>query len=54
MDLFMKYLMSDQTLFRDRDVLEIDHIPAQFEYREAQLRDLAFSMSPGSPRIPGH
>jgi len=48
-DQFMKYqyLMSDQTLFRDRDVFEIDHIPDQFEYREAQLRELAFSLSPG-------
>ena len=42
-----QYLMSDQTLFRDRDVFEIDHIPDQFEYREAQLRELAFSLSPG-------
>ena len=42
-----QYLMADQTLFRDRDVFEIDHIPDQFEYREAQLRELAFSLGPG-------
>lgn len=47
MDLFMKYLMSDQTLFRDRDVFEVDHLPDQFEYREPQLRELAFSLAPG-------
>lgn len=43
----MKYLMSDQTLFRDRDVFDNDHFPDQFEYRESQLRELAFSLSPG-------
>jgi hypothetical protein len=26
---------------------EIDHIPDQFEYREPQLRELAFSLAPG-------
>ena len=42
-----QYLMADQKLFRDRDVFEIDHIPDQYEYREAPLRELAFSLSPG-------
>lgn len=39
--------MSDQTLFRDRDVFDNDYLPDQFEYRETQLRELAFSLSPG-------
>ncbi len=37
----------DYTLLRDSDVLEFTHIPEQFNYREAQLKDLAFSLSPG-------
>lgn len=43
----MKYLMSDQTLFRDRDVFENDYLPDQCAFRESQLRELAFSLSPG-------
>ncbi len=43
----MKYLMSDQTLFRDRDVFDNDYLPDQFEYRDTQLRELAFCLSPG-------
>ncbi len=39
--------ITDHTLFRDRDVLESDHIPEQFNYREAQMKDLAFSLGPG-------
>ena len=42
----MKYLMSDQTLFRDRDVFEADYHPEQFNYREAQLREMAFAVRP--------
>jgi len=37
----------DHALLRDCDVLEFTHIPEQFNYREAQLKDLAFSLSPG-------
>jgi len=42
----MKYLMSDQTLFRDRDVFEADWLPEQFNYRDAQLREMAFAVRP--------
>ncbi|HOT03973.1 MAG TPA: ORC1-type DNA replication protein [Methanolinea sp.] len=41
-----RILMSDQTLFRDRDVCELSHIPDQFNYREAQLKELAFAVGP--------
>lgn len=37
----------DHTLLRDNDVLEFTHIPEHFNHREAQLKDLAFSLSPG-------
>lgn len=40
-------LIADHTLFRDRGVLECDHIPEQFNFREAQMKDLAFSLGPG-------
>jgi len=38
---------SDHTIFRDRDVLEFDHVPEQFNYRDAQMKDLAYALSPG-------
>ncbi len=40
-------LMWDETLFRDPDVFEIDHVPEQFNYREDQMRELAFQLRPG-------
>ncbi|MDX8550423.1 ORC1-type DNA replication protein [Methanospirillum sp. J.3.6.1-F.2.7.3] len=40
-------LMWDETLFRDPDIFEIDYIPDQFNYRENQLRELAFLLKPG-------
>src|SRR5512136_2103215 len=40
-------LMWDETLFRDPEVLEIDYIPEQFEFRDAQMRELAFQIRPG-------
>ena len=40
-------LMWDETLFRDPDVFEIDYIPDQFNYRESQMRELAFLLRPG-------
>jgi len=36
----------DHAIFRDSDVLEFTYMPEQFNYREAQLKDLAFSLSP--------
>jgi cell division control protein 6 len=40
-------LMWDETLFRDPEVLEIDYLPEQFEYRDSQMRELAFQIKPG-------
>ncbi len=38
--------MSDQTLFRSIDVFEIDYAPEFFNYRESQLKDLAYQIRP--------
>ena len=38
--------MSDQTLFRSIDVFEIDYVPEFFNYRESQLKDLAYQIRP--------
>jgi cell division control protein 6 len=40
-------LMWDETLFRDPEVFEIDYIPEQFNFREVQMRELAFQIRPG-------
>ena len=40
-------LMWDESLFRDPEVFEIDYVPDQFEFREAQMRELAFQIRPG-------
>jgi cell division control protein 6 len=40
-------LMWDETLFRDPEVFEIDHVPEQFNHRETQMRELAFQIHPG-------
>jgi cell division control protein 6 len=42
-----QFLLSDQTLFRNPDVLEVDYMPDQVFFREVQLADLAFQMRPG-------
>jgi archaeal cell division control protein 6 len=39
-------LRADETLFRDRDVFEINYLPEEFSYRESQLKDLAFAVRP--------
>ncbi len=39
-------LLGDQTLFRDRDVFEIDYLPELLNYREAQLEELALAIQP--------
>jgi cell division control protein 6 len=36
----------DHSLFRNPDVFEFDHIPEQFNYRDAQIRDLVFTLQP--------
>lgn len=38
---------SSYTIFQDRDILEFDHLPEQFNFRDAQMKDLAFSLRPG-------
>jgi cell division control protein 6 len=40
-------LMWDETLFRDPEVFEIDHVPEQFNHRDTQIRELAFQVKPG-------
>jgi archaeal cell division control protein 6 len=40
-------LMWDETLFRDPNVLEIDYVPEQFEFRDTQMKELAFQIRPG-------
>ncbi|WML66815.1 MAG: ORC1-type DNA replication protein 2 [Methanoregula sp. SKADARSKE-2] len=40
-------LMWDETIFRDPEVLEIDYVPEQFEFRDTQMRELAFQIRPG-------
>ncbi len=39
-------LMWDETLFRDPEVLEIDYVPEQFNYRDDQIKELAFQIRP--------
>jgi len=42
----IQLLMSDQTLFKDRDVFESDYIPDSFQYRDTQLREMAHALRP--------
>ncbi|HDR73594.1 MAG TPA: ORC1-type DNA replication protein [Methanoculleus sp.] len=42
-----RLLMSDQTLFQDEGVFDFNHVPEQFAFRDAQLKDLAFAVRPG-------
>jgi cell division control protein 6 len=37
----------DETLFRDPDVFDPDFVPEQFNFREEQIRELAFQLRPG-------
>jgi len=39
--------MWDETLFRDPEVFEFDFVPEQFQFRETQMRELAFQIRPG-------
>jgi archaeal cell division control protein 6 len=39
-------LMWDETLFRDPEVFEIDYMPEQFNYRDDQIKELAFQIRP--------
>lgn len=40
-------LMWDETLFRDPEVFEFDYVPEQFQFRDNQMRELAFQIRPG-------
>jgi len=40
-------LMWDETLFRDPEVFEFDYVPEQFQFRDNQMRELAFQIQPG-------
>ncbi|MDD1744801.1 MAG: ORC1-type DNA replication protein [Candidatus Methanoperedens sp.] len=43
----MKDLLSwDQTLFKDSELFELDHVPEHFLHRDAQLQSLLFSVRP--------
>lgn len=43
----MKELLSwDQTLFRDSELFELDHIPEHFLHRDAQMQALMYSIRP--------
>jgi len=43
----MKELLSwDQTLFKDSELFELDHVPEHFLHRDAQLQSLLFSVRP--------
>lgn len=42
-----QYLRWDQTLFRDAEVFEYDHLPDAFRHRERQMKELAFLVAPG-------
>ena len=37
----------DETLFRDPEVFDPDFVPEQFNFREAQMQELAFQLRPG-------
>jgi len=39
-------LLWEETLFKDRDVFELDHLPDQFRHREKQMDSLKFCIRP--------
>ncbi len=39
-------LLWDETLFRNPEIFEIDYIPEQFNYREDQMKEIAFHLKP--------
>lgn len=39
-------LLWDETIFKDREVLEFDHMPEHFAHRESQMEALKFSVRP--------
>jgi len=45
-DTMKKYLYSDETLFRNGDLFEIDYVPEEFHFRESQMKDIALALRP--------
>jgi cell division control protein 6 len=43
---FRDLLMYEETLFQDERVFDLDYIPKDFNYRDAQLGEIAFCMRP--------
>ncbi len=41
-----QFLHSDQTLFRDIDVFEIDYVPEIFNHRDTRIEELASQIRP--------
>ncbi len=39
-------LLWEETIFRDRDLFELDHLPEQFLHRESQMNSLKFCIRP--------
>jgi cell division control protein 6 len=39
-------LMADQTLFKDREAFETDYLPEDFNYRDTQLKEMAYAVRP--------
>jgi len=39
-------LLWDETIFKDREVLEFDHLPEHFSHRESQMESLKFCVRP--------
>jgi cell division control protein 6 len=41
-----EFLLWDETIFKDREVLEFDHLPEHFAHRESQMEALKFCVRP--------
>ncbi len=41
-------LLWDETIFRNPEILELDHIPEKFEHRETQLKGIGYSLIPAT------
>ncbi|AEH61350.1 orc1/cdc6 family replication initiation protein [Methanosalsum zhilinae DSM 4017] len=44
-------LLWDETIFRNPEILEIDHIPEKFAHRDTQLQSLGYSLMPAARNI---
>lgn len=41
------YLTREQTLFKDRNIVEFGYVPEQFFYREPQMKSIGYAIAPG-------